>query len=370
MDDELLLVPGPTPVPREVSLAGARPLVNHRGPAFRDLYRDVQEGLRHVFQTESAVLTFPSAGTGMLEAAVVNMFSPGERVLVGVMGAFGERFAEVAQAFGLEVDRVACQWGRALAPEALARGLRADTRGVLLTFNETSTGVLLDLAAAAAAIRERSDALIVVDAVSGLGGADLRTDAWGCDVVLAASQKALAVPPGLGLCSVGPRAAAASERARLPRFYWDWRPYLRQAPHGETPYTPAVSLWYALEAALRRIRDEGLPAGFARHRALARLTRAGAAAVGLVPLAPDGEASPTVTCCVGPQAQRLVAELQERHIAVGGGMGPFKGRALRVGHMGAVTEADLLRLFGAVDEILGTGGRAVAAALAARKGAA
>lgn len=363
LEEELLLVPGPTPVPEAVRAAGARPLVNHRGPNFRSLHRHVQAGLRRVFQTSAPVLVFPAAGTGMLEAAAVNCFSPGDRVLAGVMGGFGERFAEVARAFGLDVDVCGGTWGRALAPEAVARALRPDTRGVLLTFNETSTGALLDLRAVAAAVREAgSEALIVVDAVSGLGGADLRTDAWGCDVVLTASQKALLTPPGLGLCAVGPRAQAACEAARLPRFYWDWRPYLREAEHDETPYTPAVSLWYALDAALERILAEGLPAVFDRHRRLARLCREGLRAAGFAPLVPEAEASPTVTCALGDAAPEAVKALQARGIAVAGGMGPLRGRALRVGHMGAVTAQDLFELFAALDEIAGSGGRALAAA--------
>jgi aspartate aminotransferase-like enzyme len=352
MDDELLLVPGPTPVAADVRAASASPLVNHRGPGFRALYARVQQGLRYAFQTEREVLVFPSAGTGMLEAAIVNCFSPGDRVLAAAMGAFGHRFAEVAQAFGLTVDLLEGEWGRALAPETVAAGLRPDTRGVLLTFNETSTGVLLDLPAVAEAVRRRSDALLLVDAVSGLGGADLRTDAWGCDVVFTASQKALGVPPGLGLCAVGPRAAAACERARLPRFYWDWRPYLRDAVHSETPYTPAVGLWFALDAALARLREEGLQAAFSRHRALAKLTRTSFAELGLPPLAPEPEASPTVTCALSKDAPRLVAGLQRRGIAVGGGMGPLKGRSLRVGHMGSVTQDDLRKMFDALREVV------------------
>lgn len=362
MDEELLLVPGPTPVPDDVRAAGAQPLVNHRGPHFRALHRRVQDGLRAVFQTSSPVLVFPSAGTGMLEAALVNCFSPGDRVAAGIMGGFGERFAEVARAFGLIVDAVPGEWGRALAPSALTAALRPDTRGVLLTFNETSTGALLDLAAVTQAVRAASDALIVVDAVSGLGGADLQTDAWGCDVVVTASQKALMTPPGLGLCAVGPRARAACETARLPRFYWDWRPYFKDAGHDETPYTPAVSLWYALDAALDRIRAEGLPAVFARHRHLTRICRDSLRAAGFELPVPEGEVSPTVTLGVHADAPRVAKELQARDIAVAGGMGPFHGRALRVGHMGAVTDADLFRLAEAVDSIVGSGGRALRAA--------
>lgn len=350
MDEELLLVPGPTPVAREVAAAGSRPMVNHRGPHFRALHARVQAGLKYAFQTDSEVLVFPSAGTGMLEAALVNCFSPGDRVLAASMGAFGLRFAEVARAFGLEVDLVEGEWGRALPPEVIVAAIRPDTRGVLLTFNETSTGALLDLESVARAVRAHTDALLLVDAVSGLGGADLRMDAWGCDLVLTASQKALAVPPGLGLVAAGPRALAAGQQARLPRFYWDFRAY----HHGEVPYTPAVGLWYALDAALERLRAEGLPAAFARHRELATMVRAGFTAAGLPPLVPEAESSPTVTCLVGPEAARLVTELEHRNIAVGGGMGPLKGKALRVGHMGSVTRQDLLALFAAVDEILGT----------------
>ena len=274
------------------------------------------------------------------------------------MGAFGERFAEIAEAFGLQVERMATPYGQAPRPEAVAERLRAapDVAGVLCTFNETSTGVLLPTAEIAAAVRRHApEALLLVDAVSALGGADLRMDAWDCDVVIAGSQKALMIPPGLGALAVSPRALAAGARARLPRAYWDWRPYKAMQEHGETPYTPAVSLWYELDAAVRRILAEGLPAVFARHRAMAAAARAGFAAAGFPLLTSEADASPTVTAALLPDGMAfppLQEALEQRGVQIGGGMGPLRGRMLRIGHMGALRTADLLTFFRLFDESL------------------
>ena len=359
---QLLLVPGPTPVPEDVRRYGAQPLINHRSQPFRDLYARIQPALRQVFQTAHPVCTWPSSGTGVLECALVNLFSPGDRVLSLVMGAFGERFAEIAEAFGLDVERMEVPWGQGFDPAAVAARLEADGRGtgthfagVLCTFNETSTGVLLRLQAIAPHVRAHG-ALLVVDAVSGLGGADLQADTWGCDVVITGSQKALMTAPGLGMLSIGPRAQAAGERARLPRSYWDWRPYLEMAGHGETPYTPAVSLWYELDASLRRMLAEGLPAVFARHLALRAVARAAFPAAGFPLLTNDVDASPTVTAArlpAGVEFARLSAALERRGITIAGGMGPLKGKMLRIGHMGALTASDLVRFFAALDASAG-----------------
>jgi aspartate aminotransferase-like enzyme len=380
--DQLLMVPGPTPVLPEVRAYGARPLINHRSQDFRELYRRLHEGLRQVFQTEHDVFVWPASGTGALECAVVNCFSPGERVLVLPMGAFGERFAEIAEAFGLRVERMPAEYGAAPDAEAVAERLRREDgafAGVLCTFNETSTGVLLRQAAIAAAVRRHApDALLLVDAVSGLGGADLRTDEWDCDVVIAGSQKALMIPPGLGVLAVGPRALRAGERARLPRSYWDWRPYKAMQHHGETPYTPAVSLWYELDAAVRRILAEGLPAVFERHKKMRAVARAAFPAAGFPLLASEADASPTVTAACLPAGLAFPAlqeGLERRGVQVGGGMGPLRGRMIRIGHMGALGAADLLRFFALFDDVLadlGAGGagraHAAAAAAAARVG--
>jgi len=367
---QLLMVPGPTPVLPEVRAYGARPPINHRSQPFRDIYHRLHAGLRQIFQTRHDIFIWPASGTGALECAVVNCFSPGERVLALPMGAFGERFAEIAEAFGLRVERLATEYGQAPAAAAVAARLRADGpfAGVLCTFNETSTGVMLHTAELAAAVRrEAPEALLLVDAVSALAGADLRMDEWDCDVVIAGSQKALMVPPGLGLLGVSPRALAAGQRARLPRAYWDWRPYKEMQHHGETPYTPAVTLWYELDAAVRRILAEGLPAVFARNLGMRAAARAAFAAAGFPLLAADADASPTVTAArlpVGMAFAALQEALGRRGVEIAGGMGPLRGRMLRIGHMGALTPADLLRFFGLFDGALaeiGTAGAGRAA---------
>lgn len=374
--EQLLMVPGPTPVPAEVRAYGAAPLINHRSQPFRDLYRSVTGQLRQVFQTQHDVFIWPSSGTGALEAAIVNCFSPGDRILSLPMGAFGERFAEIAEAFGLEVLRRPVPYGHSVDPAELRAFLGTDARfrGVLVTFNETSTGVLLDLAAVADVVHSAApDALLLVDAVSGLGGADLQSDAWGCDVVITGSQKALMTPPGLGALAVGPRAMTASATARLPRSYWDWRPYREMADHGETPYTPAVSLWYELDAALRRILAEGLPAVLARHQAMRHVARAAFPAAGFPLLTSEADGSPTVTAALLPEGMafaNLSAALERRGVTVGGGMGPLRGKMLRIGHMTGHTPDDLLRFFRLFDEALrelgaAGAGRALPAAEAA-----
>jgi len=324
------------------------------------LWARVLDGLRQVFQTQHDVFVWPGSGTGALECALVNCFSPGDRVLSLPMGAFGERWAEIAEAFGLQVERFAVPYGRAPDPAEVAARLEEDRRGpgprfagVLVTFNETSTGVLVDLPALAAAVRAHG-ALLLVDAVSGLGGADLQMDAWGVDVVATGSQKALMTPPGLAAVAFGPRAWEASQSARLPRAYWDWRPY-KEKPL-DPPYTPAVSLLYELDASLRRILAEGLPAVFARHLALREVARAGFRAAGFPLLASERDASPTVTAALLPEGLSFAAlsqALERRGVTVGAGMGPLRGKIVRIGHMGGLAAEDLLRFFARFDEALG-----------------
>ncbi len=354
--EQLLMVPGPTPVPAEVRAYGARPLINHRSQAFRELYGRIRPALQRVFQTEHDVVVYPASGTGALEAAIVNCFSPGDRILSLSMGAFGERWAEIAQAFGLDVDILSVPYGESIDPVAVRHKLQGQRfTGVLTTFNETSTGVLLDLENVARAVHEHSDALLLVDAVSGLGGADLRMDEWACDVVVTGSQKALMAPPGLAMVAFSPRAWEASQKTRLPRSYFDWRPYRTQAAHLETPYTPAVSLWYELDASLRRLLAEGLAAVFARHKAMAHIARTAFSAAGLPVLARESNASPTVTAALLPEG-RSFADLSEglaaRGVTVGGGLGPLRGKMVRIGHMGGLRTSELVRFFHALDEVL------------------
>ncbi len=367
MDEELLLIPGPTPVPALVRQAVGQQMINHRGPGFTRLYQDVQRGLRMVFGADDDILVFPSAGTGVMEAAVVNLFSPGDRVLVGVMGEFGERFASIAEAFGLRADRLEVEPGQAVTAAALAERLDAagsdPYKAVLVTHNETSTGVALDLESVARTVKARG-VLLVVDGVSSVGGIEARCAAWGVDVMVTASQKALMTPPGLGLAYVSSAAWEAVEAARLPRFYWDFRKARAAGQKGQTPYTPAVGLWYGLRAALAQIAEEGLENIYRRHRLMAEAFRVGVRAMGLELLAGDAVASPVVTAVkvpAGLEAARIIKELREVHrVVVAGGQGPLAGKIFRVAHMGAVRPEHLLTALTAIEKTLAAQGHPVA----------
>lgn len=359
--EPVLLLPGPTPVPEDVRQACARQVTSHRSEEFAALYDDVRARLREMFGTRGEVVVYPSSGTGAMEAALVNTLSPGERVLAVVAGAFGERFAAMASALGLEVDRLEVPWGSVPGAAELAEALQGrGYRAVLLTHSETSTGALLPVAELAAAVRAAlPEALVIVDAVSSFAAVPFAMDAWGVDVALTGSQKALMTPPGLGIVALGPRGLAAMEEARLPRFAWDARRYLKG---GSVPYTPAVTLWFGLRAALDRIRREGVEAVFRRHRLLSAMVRAGVRAAGLDVLAPDACASPTVTAVLLPPGLspgELAARMARDYgVVVAEGMGPFARRAFRIGHMGAVMPEDVLAGLAALDGALAAMGHA------------
>ncbi len=337
-----LRIPGPTPLPDPTRAAGARQMISHRGAEFERIFFDIMARLQRWYQTENDVLIFPAAGTGGLEAALVNTFSPGDTVISCTVGAFGDRWAEIATAFGLTVVRAGGPWGTAADPEVARAALVAhpEAKALLLTHNETSTGVLNDVAAFGALAREH-DTLLLVDSISGAGGADLPIDSWHVDVAVTASQKAWMAPPGLTMITVGPRAWAAHATARLPRFYWDFSEARKYAAKGQTPYTPAVSLLFALQASLLLMDAEGRDAVFARHLRLRDGVRAAARRSGLTPLVADAVASPTVTALQVPDADRVLAALRARDIILADGQGALKGQILRIGHMGFVTDADL-----------------------------
>lgn len=361
----VLLSPGPTWVPDDIRAACARPIVLHRSAEFDPVSAEVIEGLRRLFHTSGRVVVFPCSGTGALEAAVVNTLSPGDRVLAVVMGLFGQRFSEIAEAYGLQVDRLEVPWGQIPDTEQVvarlqgggrqrasgARGYRA----VFLTHSETSTGALLPLAQLVPAIRRAApDTLVLVDMVSSFAAVPVEMDAWGIDVAVTGSQKALMTPPGLGIVALGARALEAVEQARLPRFTWDLRPYLAQG--GDFPYTPAVTLWFGLQAALRRIHREGEDNVYRRHRLLAAMVRAGVRALGIEPLAPDHAASPTVTAVPLPEGVDpavVIARLREEHgVVVVSAQGPIQRRAFRIGHMGALEPDQILVGMRALDAVL------------------
>ncbi len=353
-----LRVPGPTPVPPAALAAAGRQMINHRGPEFAQLLGDVTAKLQTFFRTRNDLLILTGSGTGALEAAVVNLLSPGDRVLSVCIGAFGERFAQIARAFGADVQVLAFPWGEPADPAAVAAALRADpaVKAVLLTHNETSTGVTNDLAALARVVRQ-TEALLVVDAISSVGAIDLEADEWGCDVVIGTSQKAWMAPPGVSMLSVSERAWRAHAAARLPRFYWDFTAAKKQAERGMTPWTPAISVLYALAEALALIAAEGLPRVIARHRRVGARMREHVRALGLSLLpADDAYASDTTTAIrvpTGVEAAQLLRLLREEHgVVLAGGQGCLAGKIFRVGHLGWVQEADVDAVAAALAAVL------------------
>jgi serine---pyruvate transaminase len=349
-----LLTPGPTPVPPEVLAALAQPVVHHRGPDFRPVLERVRVRLREVFRTDSEVLIFPSSGTGVMESALANLISPGDRVVVPSAGYFGERWQALARAYGADVEPIEYEWGDAPSADDLAGALaRQPAKAVLLTHSETSTGVVADIRALASVAKD-AGALVVVDAISSLGAVPVETDAWGLDVVLSGSQKALMTPPGLGLASVSDAAYAA--RGTSPRFYFDWERVRKAQEKLDAAYTPAVSLIAAFDVALGLLLEEGLDAVFERHVRLGRACREGAKAMGLDLFSPDDDSSAVVTSIEPPagiDASDLVQALRDRHgITIANGQGPLKGRIFRIGHIGWFDIYDITTALAAVELVL------------------
>ncbi|MGB9663281.1 MAG: pyridoxal-phosphate-dependent aminotransferase family protein [Moorellaceae bacterium] len=359
VDKQILLLPGPTPVPPRVALAMARPAINHRGPEFAELLYEVTAGLKEVFQTQNEVVILTASGTGGMEAAVANLLSPGDKALAVTIGAFGERFIEIARRFEVDVEVMAFPYGQAADPEAVAARLAADKKkeikAILVQHNETSTGVLNDIQAISRA-RGEHPALLVVDTISGLIAADLPVDAWGIDVAIAGSQKAFMLPPGLTMLSLNARAWEAVDRCTNRRYYLDLKLARNSAAKGQTPHTPAVSLLFGLKEALQMVREETLPGSFKRHTLLRDMVRAGIKALGLEPLAADEVASPSVTAVKVPSGVKpsaITAPLREKHgVVVAGGQGQVKDSIFRIGHLGHVSCNDILAGLAALEEVL------------------
>jgi len=348
-----LLTPGPTSVPPEVLRALSEPVLHHRSPDFAEVFSLAQERLRAVFRTGHEVLVFTSSGTGAFESAVVNLLSPGERVVAVSQGEFGRRWQSLARAYGCDVVPLDYPWGEAPRPGDLRRVLaESGARTAIVVHSETSTGVVCDLEPLLAVCRE-AGALSLVDAVSSLGAVPLETDAWGADVVVTGSQKALMTPPGLAFAAVSGPAWERSEAAGLPRFYFDWARQRRAQAKGSTPSTPATSLVVALVEALGLVLEDGLDAAFARHRALGRACRAGIKATGLELYSPDDDSAAVLTGALTPEGVDAVAlrlALRDRHgITIAGGHGELVSRLFRIGHIGHVTIDDLAEALTAVE---------------------
>jgi len=340
--EQNLRIPGPTPIPREVREAQSAPMIDHRGTEFAALQQEITQGIAGLIGTSGDVLLLTGSGSGAMEAAVVNTLSPGDRTLVVTIGAFGDRFAKIAQAFGAGVERFEVPWGEPAEPEALRNHLssRPPYKAVLITHNETSTGVLNPLHEIADAVRAApGNPLLVVDGISGLGAMPFEMGAWGVDLVVSASQKAWMASPGIAIAAVGERAWQASEQAQMPRFYWDFREARSWATKGQTPWTPAVSVLFGLRVGVQRLVAEGTERTWARHGAVARGAQAGMEAAGLRLVAPLGHRSPTVTAAWLPEGLEwspFNATMRARGLVIAGGQGQWSGRILRFGHMGDV----------------------------------
>jgi aspartate aminotransferase-like enzyme len=356
VEKRYLFTPGPTPVPPPVLAALAEPVLHHRGPDFRQVYARCLERLQTVCRTRRDVLLFTASGTGLMESCVANLVSPGDRVLVVSAGYFGERWAELARAYGADVDELRYAWGE--TPSVADLQARLDGHSVVfLTHSETSTGVVCDLQALAAAAGE-AGALVAVDAVSSLGALPLETDAWGLDVVVSGSQKALMTPPGLALVTVSEQAWA--RRGSSPRFYFDWERTRTAQEKLDAAFTPATSLVVALDVALGLLLEEGLEAAFERHVRLGRACRAGVKAMGLELFSPDDDSAAVVTAIRTPDgidSGELVLALRDRlGITLAPGQGPLKGKVFRVGHIGWFDVFDIATALAGVELALAEAG--------------
>jgi len=349
---QYLRIPGPTPLPDAVRKAGSEQMVGHRGPEFMELVKRCSEGMNPYFRTASDVMILTSSGTGGLEAAVVTFLSPGDPVLTVSIGNFGERFAQIARAYGADVTMLEFDWGQAADAQAVRAAIREMVAAgrtpvaVQVTYNETSTGVTNPLPRLAEVIRaEAPDTLILVDGVSAVGAIPMEMDAWDLDVVVTGAQKAWMVPPGLAMVAASPRAWAAADAATMPRFYFDLVRHRDALPKGQTPWTPAVGLFFQLDAALRLMEEEGREAIYARHAACGAAARAGLAAMGFELFADPDNASDTVTSALVPDGadwSALNNEFRVRGLQLAGGQGKMKGRLLRIGHLGDVTVDDIV----------------------------
>ncbi len=354
---EQLRIPGPTPCPEEVLQAMTRQMINHRGPEFGRIINEVTGDLKQLFQTKNDVFLLTSSGTGGLEAAIVNTLSPGDRVLSVSIGVFGERFATIARQFGAEVIPLEFEWGKAADIDTIRRALEAEPKikAVLVTHNETSTGVTDDLAQISSTVKQ-FDKLLLVDAISGLGSVNLPIDDWHCDVVVTGSQKGWMVPPGLAMVSVSEEAWRASAQAKMPRFYWDFAKAKSYLEIGQTPWTPCIAVVFALSLSLKMMLKEGLANIIARHARVAGGARDGIKSLGLSLFADEKYASNTVTAVAGSNGldiKKMLKILREEHqIVLGGGQQRLGGKIFRIGHLGWVSEDDINLLISALKTVL------------------
>uniref|UniRef100_A0A832H2V9 Alanine--glyoxylate aminotransferase family protein n=1 Tax=Oscillatoriales cyanobacterium SpSt-402 TaxID=2282168 RepID=A0A832H2V9_9CYAN len=360
MDNKLMLmIPGPTPVPEKVLLAMAKHPMGHRSGDFSEIMAEVTQNLKWLHQTQNDLLILTASGTGAMEAGIINFLSPGDRVLVGCNGKFGDRWGEVCDAYGLQTERITAEWGKALDPEQFREKLEADKdktiKAVIITHSETSTGVLNDLETINRHVKAHGEALIIVDTVTSLGAVSVPVDDWGLDVVASGSQKGYMIPPGLGFVAVSAKAWEAYKTATLPKYYLDLGKYKKDAAKNTTPFTPPVNMFFGLQVALQMMQAEGLDNIFARHQRLTAASRAAVKALGLSLFAPDAAASPAITAVIpeGVDAEKIRSVMKKRFdIALAGGQDHLKGKIFRIGHLGFVSDRDILAAISSLEATL------------------
>jgi aspartate aminotransferase-like enzyme len=353
----LLFAPGPSPIPPNVLLAMAEPIIHHRAPAYIKVLEEVREGLKYVFQTKNEVLIFAASGTGAMEGAVTNTLCAGDKVLVVQGGKFGERWANICKAYGVHAKIIHVEWGKAVDPELIKKALEVEPslRAVLIQASETSTGVMHPVREIAEIVKKHDNTILIVDAITGLGVFDLPTDAWGLDVLVGGSQKAMMLPPGLAFAALTDKAWGFVEKATLPRFYFDFKRELKNITENQSAWTPAVTLVVGLREVLRMIKEEGLENVFARTDRIARATREAMKALGLALFAPDSPSN-AVTAIVAPpgvDGQKVVKVLREKHnITIAGGQDQAKGKIFRIAHFGYMDTYDIVTVVAAVEMTL------------------
>ena len=364
MDKYYLLTPGPTPIPPEILLRMAEPIVHHRAPAYEKILREVREGLKYLFQTKKEVLIFASSGTGAMEGAVTNTLCAGDKAIVVEGGKFGERWANICKAYGVKSLILPVEWGQAIEPALIARALQEDPsiKAVFTQATETSTGVLYPIKEIAEIVSRYPGTIMVVDGISHLGAVELPMDEWKLDIVVAGSQKAMMLPPGLAFAALSDKAWEFVGKSTLPKYYFDFKKELKNLTQNQSAYTPAVSLVMGLAESLRKIKGEGLENIFARHAKLAKATREAMLALGLRLYAPQAYSN-ALTAAVAPagvDGQKVVKILRDKHnLTIAGGQDQAKGKIFRIAHMGYVDKSDIIMAVAAVEMTLRELGYAV-----------
>lgn len=354
-----LMTPGPTDIPPTVLAEAAKPIPHHRTPQFRKVLTDTVAGLKRIFRTSHDLLIFPAAGTGGMEAAVVNLCSPGDHILVASCGNFGNRWADIAKAFGVQAELYEVEWGQAVSPAEIARRLAADPqiKAVFTTLSETSTGIESDIRAIGEVVA-KTPAVMVVDAISGLGAIPLQTDEWHADVVVVGAQKGLMIPPGLAMIAISPKAWEQVKGSKCPKYYFSWersQKAMTAEPLADTPYTPSISLVLQLAESVRLLEAEGLEAIWTRHARMAEATRSAMKALGLKLFAQANPSNAVTSICVpdGVDGGKLVKTIRDVYgITLAGGQGKIKGKIFRIGHLGYADDWDVLAAVASVERAL------------------